>query len=50
MNYGTMLVGRAGNRNEYPYKLKNWVESTRNVKIEKYFVVDDWALPSDFIK
>jgi len=50
MNYGTMLVGRAGNRSEYTNKLKVWIESTRNVTIQKCFVVDDWALPSDYIK
>jgi len=50
MNYGTMLVGRAGDRNSYANKLKEWIESTRSVKIQKCFVVDDWSLPSDFIK
>jgi len=50
MNYGTMLVCKAGDRNEYASRLKIWIESTRNVKIQKCFVVDDWALPSDFIK
>lgn len=50
MNYGTMLVGRSGNRNEYANKLKDWIEATRNVKVQKCFVVDDWALPSDFVK
>ena len=50
MNYGTMLVGRAGDRNNYPNKLKEWIETTRSVKIQKCFVVDDWALPSDFVK
>ena len=44
MNYGTMPVGNSGNRNMYTDKLKSWAEKTYNIKIDKCFVVDDWAV------
>lgn len=50
MNYGTMPVGEAGNRINYNERLKNWAEKSYNIKIEKCFVVDDWAVPNDFTK
>lgn len=46
MNYGTMPVGVAGNRNNYNDRLKEWAEKTYGIKIEKSFVVDDWATNS----
>lgn len=47
MNNGTMYVGIAGNRNEYNKLMVKWVEKTYNISIEKSFVIDDWALPTD---
>lgn len=48
MNYGTMYVGVAGNKNKYDARLKNWAEDTYGIKIIKCFVVDDWEfLPAD---
>lgn len=43
MNYGTMPVGEAGNREMYNERLKVWAEKVYEIKIDKCFVVDDWA-------
>jgi len=41
-----MLIGDATDRYAYDDKVKHWVEKTYKVKIDKYFIVDDWSLPS----
>lgn len=43
MNYGTMPVGEAGDRSLYNERLKMWAEKSYGIKIDKCFVVDDWA-------
>lgn len=47
MNEGTMYVGPAGNKNNYNNIMKEWAEKTYKIKIEKSFVIDDWALPAN---
>ena len=47
MNQGTMYVGVSGDRNKYNNLLKQWAEETYKIKIEKSFVIDDWALPAN---
>jgi hypothetical protein len=47
MNQGTMYVGVAGDKNKYNEMVKKWVEKTYCIKIEKSFVLDDWALPTN---
>lgn len=47
MNQGTMYVGLAGDRSSYNEMLKKWAEETYRIKIDKSFVIDDWALPSN---
>jgi hypothetical protein len=47
MNQGTMLVGQSKNRDQYNNVMKKWAEKTYDIKIEKCFVLDDWALPVD---
>lgn len=48
MNYGTMYVGLAGDRNKYNDRLKLWAESIYEIEIDKSFVLDDWStMPVD---
>ena len=47
MNHGTMYVGVSGDRKKYTEIMKVWAEKTYNIEIDKCFVIDDWALPSD---
>jgi len=48
MNHGTMYVGMASqDRKKYNDIMKIWAEDTYKISIEKSFVIDDWALPSD---
>jgi hypothetical protein len=47
MNQGTMYVGVAGDNNKYNEMVKKWAEKTYCIKIEKSFVLDDWALPTN---
>ena len=47
MNQGTMYVGVAGDKNKYNDVMKKWAEETYSIKIEKSFVIDDWALPAN---
>ena len=46
-NHGTMYVGPAGSRLFYNDVMKKWAEETYKIKIEKSFVIDDWALPAN---
>ena len=46
-NQGTMYVGVAGDKNKYNDVMKKWAEETYSIKIEKSFVIDDWALPAN---
>ena len=46
-NHGTMYVGPAGSRLFYNDVMKKWSEETYKIKIEKSFVIDDWALPAN---
>jgi len=43
MNYGTMPVGEAGDRDMYNERLKKWAEKTYGIEIDKCFVIDDWT-------
>jgi len=48
MNHGTMPIGEAGARALYNDRVKKWAEKSYGIKIDKSFVVDDWAtLPPD---
>lgn len=48
MNHGTMPIGEAGGRALYNDRVKKWAEKSYGIKIDKSFVVDDWAtLPPD---
>ena len=48
MNHGTLYVGMAvQDRKKYNEIMKMWAENTYGIQIEKSFVIDDWALPSD---
>jgi len=48
MNHGTMYVDIAvQDRKKYNEIMKKWAEKTYEISIEKSFVIDDWALPSD---
>jgi len=48
MNHGTMPVGDAGSRIKYNDRMKQWAEKSYGIKIDKCFVIDDWAtLPPD---
>lgn len=46
-NHGTMYVGPAGDKLTYNDVMKKWSEETYKIKIEKSFVIDDWALPAN---
>ena len=46
-NHGTMYVGPAGDKLKYNDIMKKWSEETYKIKIEKSFVIDDWALPAN---
>jgi len=46
-NHGTMYVGIKGNKLDYTNIMKKWTEDTYKIKIEKCFVLDDWALPAN---
>jgi len=46
-NHGTMYVGPAGSKLFYNDVMKKWSEETYKIKIEKSFVIDDWALPAN---
>ena len=48
MNHGTMPVGEAGDKNQYNDRMKKWAEKSYGIRIDRSFVVDDWAtLPAD---
>jgi len=42
MNYGTMPIGKAGDRNDYNRRMKEWAEKSYGINIDKSFVIDDW--------
>jgi len=42
-----MYVGPSGNKLFYNDVMKKWSEETYKIKIEKSFVIDDWALPAN---
>jgi len=44
MNYGTMPIGIAGDREKYNELIALWAEKTYGIKIEKSFVLDDWTV------
>lgn len=42
MNYGTMPIGKSGDRTDYNRRMKEWAEKSYGIIIDKSFVIDDW--------